>query len=385
MALAISTAATQVEPRIQYINERKLRHRAQGPYSPKTYDEAKAGLVRLFTAKGYTGIDISSLKRMAGGASKEQFMFHFKHDGVSEPFGLVLRMDPLEGIVETCRLREAQLIAAMDGVVPLPPIFMVDPEGEHLGQPGVLMHFISGVTQPSNMDGQSVSGIGSTYGEYAEPLAKNFLKHLVAVHSWTDWDDKQLDTFVYPRPNTNDAARLQVNWWSHVWAMDKVEPVPLVTYAEQWLRRNAPVCDAPCVVHADFRMGNLMFDEPSCEITAVLDWELAHFGDFHEDLAWALQVLFGSWNEHGEFMVCNLIPRRQFLAEYERLSGRTINPETLKYYEVLNAWKCAVLDLSSAVMAAKNGNNHQDLLINWLAAGGAVFLDQIAQLIRGDQ
>ena len=58
-------------------------------------------------------------------------------------------------------------------------------------------------------------------------------------------------------------------------------------------------------------------------------------------------------------------------------------PETLRYYEILNAYKCAVMDLSSAIIAGKNSNNHQDLLITWLASAGAVFLDQIEKLMRG--
>jgi hypothetical protein len=74
--------------------------------------------------------------------------------------------------------------------------------------------------------------------------------------------------------------------------------------------------------------------------------------------------------------------REEFIAQYQRLSGRTINPQTLRYYEVLNAWKCAIMDLGSAIIAAKNNNNHQDLLITWLGSAGGVFLDQIEKLLR---
>jgi len=151
---------------------------------------------------------------------------------------------------------------------------------------------------------------------------------------------------------------------------------------ELWLRENAPICSGPCLVHCDYRVGNFMFTEPEGQISAVLDWELAHFGDFHEDLAWILQKLFGSNNAEGEFMVCGLMTRAAFLDEYERLSGRHIDTTALRYYEILNAWKCAVMDLSSALRAGQHGNNHQDLLITWLGSAGAVFLDQIEKLLR---
>ncbi|MEU5870960.1 phosphotransferase [Glycomyces sp. NPDC047369] len=39
-------------------------------------------------------------------------------------------------------------------------------------------------------------------------------------------------------------------------------------------------------VHGDFGPNNLLLDPVSFEVTAVIDWEFAHFGDPVEDLAW---------------------------------------------------------------------------------------------------
>ncbi len=80
--------------------------------------------------------------------------------------------------------------------------------------------------------------------------------------------------------------------------------------------------------------------------------------------------------------MCGLMERDYFISEYQRLSGRKIKPDVLRYYEVLNAWKCAIMDLSSAIIAGQRANNHQDLLITWLGSAGAVFLDQIEMLLR---
>lgn len=372
-----------IEPRIQAIFERKLEHRKLGPYSPKTDAQVEAALKRLFDAEGFTGVSIDKLARMTGGASKEQFAFDLQHDAMPEPKRFVLRMDPLEGIVETCRLREAELINALKGVLPVPPVLTVDAEGTYLGLPGVITEFVEGVTKPTTLQGQSVSGIGSSYGHYAELLAPQFLSYLVALHSWKDWNTETLPNFVIPRANSIEAPLYQINAWARVWQDDMVEPLPMITLTENWLRENAPVCEDPCLVHCDYRIGNFMFEEPSGKITTILDWELAHFSDFHEDLAWILQKLFGSWNQNGEFLVCGLMKRDDFISEYERLSGRKVNLESLRYYEILNAWKCAIMDLSSAIIAGQHGNNHQDLLITWLGSAGAVFLDQIEKLIRG--
>ncbi|WP_327195404.1 phosphotransferase [Sphingobium sp. Ant17] len=188
--------------------------------------------------------------------------------------------------------------------------------------------------------------------------------------------------FAAPEPGTRQAAIWQVNWWSQVWWDGVVQPVAMVTYAERWLRENAPICDQPVMCHSDLRLGNFMFEEPSGKFTAVLDWELAHIGDFHEDIAWAIQRLFGTWTDDGIFLVCGLIARDEFLRAYEIASGNRIDPVKLRYYEVLNAYKCAVIDLGQAMRAATESNNHQDIILTWLGSAGAVFLEQLVTLIR---
>lgn len=56
--------------------------------------------------------------------------------------------------------------------------------------------------------------------------------------------------------------------------------------------------------------------------------------------------------------------------------------KTLNYYQVMNSWKCALMGWSSAIIAAQNGNNHQDLLITWLGSAGGVHISQTIELIR---
>jgi aminoglycoside phosphotransferase (APT) family kinase protein len=114
----------------------------------------------------------------------------------------------------------------------------------------------------------------------------------------------------------------------------------------------------------------------------VLDWELAHLGDFHADLGWATQRLFGGWDESGAFLVGGLLSREEFLEQYEERSGRVIDREKLRFYEVLGAWKCAVMQLGPGVRVPLEANSHQDLVLSWLASAGAVMLADIAALVR---
>jgi len=59
-----------------------------------------------------------------------------------------------------------------------------------------------------------------------------------------------------------------------------------MTLAEQWMRDRLPETDDLVLLHGDYRVGNFLFDAESGQFNAVLDWELAHIGDFHEDLGW---------------------------------------------------------------------------------------------------
>lgn len=370
-----------MEPRIREILDRTVRDRVKGPYTAKTDTEVIAMLERYFATEGLGDIRVSGIARMAGGASKEQFAFLLQHKAVPEGERLVLRMDPLEAIAQTCRGREAQLHRAFGEILPVASVRSVDADGVVLGQPAIILSFVEGVTEPSDGKGHGVSGIGTRFDEWAPKLAPQFLNAFVQIHRF-DWRGADLSYFAAPEPGTRQAAIWQVNWWSKVWWDGLVQPIAMVTYAERWLRENAPVCDDPVLCHSDLRLGNFMFEEPSGAFTAVLDWELAHIGDFHEDLAWAIQRLFGTWSEDGAFLVSGLIRREEFFRLYEEMSGNRIDPERLRYYEVLNAYKCAVIDLGQAMRAATESNNHQDIILTWLGSAGAVFLEQLVTLIR---
>lgn len=370
-----------LEPRVRVILDRTVANRPTGPYSAKTNAEVVAILERFYDAKGFADIEISGVRRMAGGASKEQFGFTVRYAGAPNAQKFILRMDPLEGIAQTCRGREAQLHNAMIGVVPVAAVRYADPDGEIMGQPGMIMDFVNGVTQPTDSKSHGVSGIGSRFDDWAPKLAPQFLDALVKIHAF-DWSTADLSYFEKPAPDSTQAALWQVNAWSRLWRNAVIEPVPMITFAERWLRENLPVCKKPVVCHCDLRIGNFMFEEPSGRFTAILDWELGHIGDFHEDIAWAMQRLFGVWREDGVFLISGLMPRDYFMEQYQALSGNVIDPKTLRFYEVLNAYKCAVMDCGQALRAAQESNNHQDILITWLGAAGSVFLGQLVELIE---
>ncbi len=69
---------------------------------------------------------------------------------------------------------------------------------------------------------------------------------------------------------------------------------PIIALGLAWLRGNLPAPAKPRLIHGDFRLGNLLVADGW--LSGVLDWELAHSGDFHEDLAFGCMAVwrFGS-------------------------------------------------------------------------------------------
>src|SRR3546814_17814947 len=83
---------------------------------------------------------------------------------------MVLRMEPPESVVETSRLREFELIQALDGVVPVPPCYWVDADGECLPHPALIYGFVTGVTRTSSLKSTQVTEMAPTHGPEMEPL-----------------------------------------------------------------------------------------------------------------------------------------------------------------------------------------------------------------------
>lgn len=276
-------------------------------------------------------------------------------------------MEPSESIVETSRQREFEVIKAVEGVVPVPPTFWVDPDGQYLPYPAIVYGFAEGVTKPSNVT-SGVSGVGTFIPPDLRPiLGAQFVDHLARIHNF-DWQNSP-DLSTFDAPTVGDqAVEWQLNWYERLWEEDVNEDVPLMRLAMAWMRKNVPPVDKISLIHGDYRTGNFLYTEHDNRISAWLDWELAHLGDRHEDLAWAMSLTFGCLAEDGKtFLVGGFLPRDEFISAYEKASGLKVDPKALKFYEIFNTYKCANIVLATGTRIARNGKTHQDILVAWLS------------------
>jgi aminoglycoside phosphotransferase (APT) family kinase protein len=372
------------EAEVDRILTRKMQRRGGPGYSPVALQTLIDGTRSLIGAHLAESFEISDAHWLAGGASKLQvaFSLNWNRPGVGrETTRMVLRMEPAESIVETSRLREYQLIKAFAGIVPVPPVFWVDPDGSHLPYPALICGFCPGTTKPSNSTSKT-TGMGTYMApEWRDRLGPQFVDCLARIHA-RDIASADLGAFDMPRPGTH-AQELALNMWERIWEEDSDEDIPLLRVAAVWLRENAPPCAQPRILHCDYRVGNFLFTEHDAKITAILDWEMARIGDYHHDLAWSSAHSYGHYAEDGKtFLVGGFMPEPQFFDAYQRASGLTIDPKTLYYYKVYIGYVQGVISVSTTYRIARNGKNHQDVLQAWIMGYGYKMMDDLRVLLE---
>ncbi len=121
------------------------------------------------------------------------------------------------------------------------------------------------------------------------------------------------------------------------------DPHPVFEHAFRWLEANRPPTTGQTVVHGDFRLGNLMIGPDG--LRAVVDWELAHLGDPMEDLGW---LCVRAWRFGGAPPVGGMGAYEDLFAAYEQASGRTVDPDVVRWWEVLGTLKWGIICIMQA-------------------------------------
>jgi len=365
--------------RVERTIDECLRARAERrrrSYRIASGEEIERGLERWMRDELGTGVRVENVSRAPGGASKENFFFDCV-DGECRR-EMLFRLDPGESIVETHRLREFQLLRAAEGTVAVPHAIAVDGEGTRFERPAMVMAKVEGRTQPAL--GETTSGVGIGYEPaIRDELAADFVDSLVRLHA-IDWRTKDISAFDVPPPGTIDAAAWTLNWWDRVYREDHVEEHPVIVYAIEWLRRHLPPAERIAIVHGDYRNGNFLYDDRA-RMTAILDWELGHLGDPHEDLGWIVNHLFTMKDERGRRLCCGLLEREPLIERYERGAGWKVDRERLRFYEILNNLKLAVITHTTGLRIARGKATHLAASMSLIHAFGHRYVTELARAL----
>lgn len=376
-----------VEPEVDALFTRKMERRSGPEYHRLSIDDLNRCIERMLTDLGLTGWTVRDQRWFTGGVSKIQLGFTLDWtdaDGSPRSERLVVRMDPNEGSNTTSRLREYELLRAFAGTLPVPQAFLLDRDARWFPEPALIYGFAEGVTKPRQTTTGQVSGMGTNFGpRLREPLARQFLDHLVRIHSF-DHAAHHFESMAVPRVGSTEGTEWQLNRALRIWEEDRCEDFPLMDLAAEWLRASVPTLDHVSMVHGDYRSGNFLFDEESGRINAWLDWERAHLGDRHRDLAWTTQMSFGHYAEDGKtYLVCGLIPLEAFHDLYSAASGLSVDPVRLDYYRVLNCFQIIASVTATATRVARLGKSHQDVLLTRVKGMEPVTAAELLRLLKG--
>jgi aminoglycoside phosphotransferase (APT) family kinase protein len=276
-------------------------------------------------------VAVSDLTRLAGGVSRETWAFDLTAEGgdARQPQRLVLRMDTALAFIEGSRPAEFNLIrlAGRHGV-PVPNVLWCEEEPEPLGAGFLIMEHVPGESLVSRLHNDP------RYAHTRQVLLEQMAGALACIHRITPGDDPS-DAAVLRNLPGEKAVDYQEALYRE-WAVD---PHPVLELAFRWLHGHLPPETPPALVHGDFRPGNMLFDETG--LRAVLDWELACWGDPMADVAW---VALRSWRGGRDHQaVGGLGTREAFHRAYRQAGGRAVEAGPMAFWDVFALTRWAVV------------------------------------------
>lgn len=296
---------------------------------------------------------VSALARLSGGANMESWAFDWHADG--QTHALVLRRSPSPELMagrSYGHATEAALIRiAVAAGVRAPFVFGELIASDALGS-GYVMARVDAEVNPARI-----------VADPAPQLIDDIARELARIHA--------IPTQNLPPLGAQSPEAMVADLRTRF--ADYGGDRPVMALALNWLAAHLPTPVAPVLLHGDFRIGNLMATPAG--LAAVLDWELCHLGDRHQDLAFGC---INSWRfgqiDRPAFGVSDF---ETFFAAYTRESGVAVDRARFRFWLVYSTlwwglcclqmaqiWRIgADASLERAVIGRRTSETEVDLLL----------------------
>ena len=270
---------------------------------------------------------VSNLRLLTGGANMELWSFE---TGDHE---LVLRRyrngAPPESAEDNFSIsKEARILTLANAEGVKTPGLIGELETEDGLGPGYVMNRVNGESLPTRMFRDD------RFAAALDGLSKELACEAVKIHQTSVGDGLLEVKSPGQLLSTVESQYEQTGYMS-----------PVIAMSLHWLRSNLPsTANSPCMVHGDFRMGNLLVSEQG--LTAVLDWELVHLGFPEEDIAW---FSMPSWRfGRYEKTAGGIATTEEFVAAYEAAGGRKIDHGLLNWFLIYSSLNWGAMALQMA-------------------------------------
>lgn len=287
-----------------------------------TAEELSAGLARVCARAGLGALSLEP-QRLTGGAVMESWRFAA---GGSD---YVLRRAPSLAFMEGRpygHATEAALIeAARAKGVTAPEVVAVLEEADGLGS-GFVMRALPGTADPKVI----------LQCEDPDGLLRGIARDLARIHRLRQGDVPEGVPVMDYRAAIADLKQQ---------FMDAGGDRPIIALGLKWLEDNCPPEVEPVLNHGDYRMGNLLVEGSA--LTGVLDWEIAHFGDRHEDLAFGCMAVWRFARYDRPALGLGSI--EDYIAAYEAEAGVTIDPARFRFWTIYRTvwWALGCLKMAA--------------------------------------
>lgn len=292
-----------------------------------------AALGELLSLAAAATVTVREARRLAGGASMETWAVDAEVDGA--PARLVLRRDMGANMYAAALARPeefAVLARAFAAGVRCPrPRWCV----EAARAPGARAFFVM-----DRVDGESVGRRVVKLPELAAAragMAREMGRQLAAIHRL---GADALPAHARLAAGEGPCERAEREMRSTMDALGRHHPV--WEHALRWLTTHRPTTAARgpvALVHGDFRVGNLLVAPAG--LAAVIDWEFAHEGDVHEDLAWPQ---LRDWRfEQDHLRVGGVGTPAELLAGYAEAGGARVDASSLAWWELMGNLRWSVM------------------------------------------
>jgi aminoglycoside phosphotransferase (APT) family kinase protein len=287
-----------------------------------TPEELSAGLARVCARVGLGALS-SERQRLTGGAVMESWRFSA---GGSD---YVLRRAPslafMEGRPYGHAVEAALIEAARAKGVTAPEVVAVLEEADGLGS-GFIMRALPGTADPKVI----------LACDDPDGVLRAIARDLARIHRLRQAD---VPAGVPVMDYRAAIADLKAQF------MEAGGDRPIIALGLKWLEDNCPPEVEPVLNHGDYRMGNLLVE--GSRLTGVLDWEIAHFGDPHEDLAFGCMAVWRFARYDRPALGLGAV--EDYLAAYEAEAGVTVDPLRFRFWTIYRTvwWALGCLKMAA--------------------------------------
>jgi aminoglycoside phosphotransferase (APT) family kinase protein len=288
----------------------------------------------LVEASGASAVEITGLELLPGGAIQENWGLDAEFTGgrLAGTQRLVLRTDAPTGIPSSLgRIEEFAVLKAVyaAGVTAPEPLWAC-PDPSVFGKAFFVMRRVAGTAQGRQItsDPALEADLPAVAGRLAQELAR--IQTVRPPHAELG--------FLPSIGAVQHIASFRAYLGRHP------QPRPVVEWAARWLETHVPEPAPAVLCHRDFRTGNYMLD--GAELTGILDWEFAGWGDPDEDIGW---FCCKGWRfARLDREAGGIAARAAFYREYEAASGRHLDAGRVRFWEVLANLRWAVIALQQS-------------------------------------